>query len=414
MAKRIIFPTPLDATATMIADNGTVMLGVPDVHPSGRPGISFEVPDDHPDWNGARTIVAAPGYQTHDERGILFRRPDLTWGFDKDDYRLVQVSGGGSLSRLSIVNRYFRKDNERFFLNGASAFNILGVLYAEGEAGVRKRLKQRQELGFNAGRYWTAFDIPLIGRVVPRERPGLYVNDIQTVSELSAEYGQYPYWTGLTGPYSATLGGMNAVAEHDYNVMQALLRIPYALYDRRNEYSHPANQIDDTQLATPPAGLLWSQGSDIQDSAPPTPNGLFYAWHPGRGNETQRKVGKQNYDWAVLANDKVNLPGVDDETDRIEPNNANLNQIYDGAANAVLFIAGAFYHSAQAKLFAMFSGNEFEGAQSWNAGVQSIIRQGLDVAQDGSYFNVSAEPYLRIYEKRLGDRVITHKIRKTV
>lgn len=314
-----------------------------------------------------------------------------------------------NLPALELAGRFFRQNGQRFFLNGATGFNGTGRFVYEGPDALRPFLAQRQALGFNAIRLWSAYNIPLIGRVIPREIPDLYERVVPGLSALCAEYGQYPYWTGLTGPYSVTLGGQNEIVEHDRRMQDALSRVPYALYDRRNEFSKDVNQVGPL-----PALTLWtaSQGSGQQDEDPPTPYGRFAARHPG-SSEWQRKVGKQA--WDSQNNLSSNIPWVDDETVRCEPGGeTNHRHAHDAGACGALFIAGAFFHSAQAKLAVPFTGpnGELDTAAGWCEGVASIVAQGLDIAQDGQYTNHGDKlpDIIRIYEKRLGARSITLEI----
>ena len=71
MNKLFWFPTPADVPVTLTPDpTGTVIPGVPDTHSTGRPGISFTIPDATPDSNGA-VLRAGNGYQPAEMRGIL-------------------------------------------------------------------------------------------------------------------------------------------------------------------------------------------------------------------------------------------------------------------------------------------------------------------------------------------------------
>lgn len=92
MSKRFIFPTPLDATVELRHDNGVVRLAVPDTHPSGRPGQSFDLAG-LPNGNGAQITYTHPGYLPTVQRGVLY--VSGTTLFDVDDVHLVP---GGSVS----------------------------------------------------------------------------------------------------------------------------------------------------------------------------------------------------------------------------------------------------------------------------------------------------------------------------
>lgn len=305
-----------------------------------------------------------------------------------------------ALPTLEVRGRYFWQEGRRFFLNGASAFNAYGLYLQQGENAAREFWHQRQEFGFNAGRIWTAYNIPLIGRLVPREVKGFYQR-MTEFNSLCAEYGQYPYWTCFAGANSETLGTQADMIDHR-QMMDVMLAGTFALMDQHNEYDNPPNRESMFIAPNPPASVLWSQGSNSQDTDPPPPLGRFYAYHPASQSEWQRKVGKQNIDFANAHN--VWLPGVDDETVRLEPGGeTSLSHVHDAAQQGAFFIASAFMHSAQAKRAALFSGPELACALAWNEGVRKVH---LDIAQEGQYVrHDSDDPHvLRVYEKVLGDR----------
>lgn len=326
---------------------------------------------------------------------------------DQSKVAMVYRPAVAALVPLDLVGRFFRQSGARCFLNGATGFNVPGRFAYEGSDALRGMLAQRQALGFNAIRLWSAYNIALIGRLIPREFSDFYSRIVPGVSSLCAEYGQYPYWTGLTGPYSVTLGGMPEIAAHDQAMQDALSRIPFALYDRRNEYSKDVNQIDMAKM-----GPLWlpmaSQGSGQQDEDPPTPYGRFAARHPA-GSEQQRKVGKQGWDSQNLLGS--NIPWVDDEVLRYEPGGENRYAVAeDSGQMGAGFIAGAFFHSSQAKLGIEWTANgELVSATGWCAGVARVVAQGLDIVQDGAYLHrtdLETASIIRAYERRLGDRSV--------
>ncbi len=404
---------PKNDSPTIIADNppgGTLLAS----HFEGIPGqlpnrFVAEIPDEITGgawvtYSGGRKRfrVIVPMGGGHWEAGLP---PCLPPEYNGDAEKVAIIYRDvATLPVLERVGRFFRKEGERFFLNGATGFNATSIFAYEGSDALRPLLEQRRRLGFNAIRLWTAYDVPLIGRLVPREMPDFFERVIPGVAHLCAEYGQYPYITGLTGAFSTTLGGMPQIADHDRRLQAALATVPFALYDRRNEASKSFNQIDMAQMA-PLVYEMASQGSNQQDEDPPQPYGRFFARHPG-SSEWQRKVGKQNFDFA---NDHhVDIEGVDDETVRVEPaGEHNRLHCHDAGACGAFFIAGAFFHSAQAKLGIPWDGVELDCAQGWCEGVKSIIAQGLDVVQDGIYGNLGEQqpPLLRVYVKVLAPRV---------
>src|SRR3990167_5263696 len=98
----VIFPDPLTNGYTLRHDTaGWLLTGVPTVHPSGRPGIGFTIPDGTPDEHGIELIGSGPGYYDFRQRGILRLLADGTARTDMDDFRMIKKAGGSSgLGRL--------------------------------------------------------------------------------------------------------------------------------------------------------------------------------------------------------------------------------------------------------------------------------------------------------------------------
>lgn len=97
----IIFPTPIDADCTLQPDNGPVIRGVPAVHPTGRQGQGFTIPDGTNQANGAQLTISSPGKVGLIQRGILFLNnpsfqypwtPGQTAALSADDFHLVTAN----------------------------------------------------------------------------------------------------------------------------------------------------------------------------------------------------------------------------------------------------------------------------------------------------------------------------------
>lgn len=65
------FPTPLSSKAVLRSDAFPTIIGVPDTHPTGRPGQSFEIPDGSLNQQGAQVTTSAPGKVKKIFRGRL-------------------------------------------------------------------------------------------------------------------------------------------------------------------------------------------------------------------------------------------------------------------------------------------------------------------------------------------------------
>lgn len=87
--KLFIFPEPLNSTCSLILDNGVSYVGIRDVHPSGRPAVSFTLPEGTPNGNGCLLNISAPTKVTLEQRGILFLSDsDGTADIVADDFHL--------------------------------------------------------------------------------------------------------------------------------------------------------------------------------------------------------------------------------------------------------------------------------------------------------------------------------------
>lgn len=112
----IIFPDPINATCTLRTDAGDVFTGVAAVHPSGRAGQGFLLPDTTANQNGALLTIAAPTKVTLTQRGILFLRDGIAYpwttgqtaAFSSDDFRLV--SANTTLPRLVVQGEFLAQE----------------------------------------------------------------------------------------------------------------------------------------------------------------------------------------------------------------------------------------------------------------------------------------------------------------
>jgi hypothetical protein len=89
--KLFIFPEPLDSACVLTLDNGNTIIGVSDVHSSGRKGQSFTLPENSPNGNGALLRISKDKKVILVQRGILYTfdslvHPDAM--LTADDFRL--------------------------------------------------------------------------------------------------------------------------------------------------------------------------------------------------------------------------------------------------------------------------------------------------------------------------------------
>lgn len=115
----IIFPTPLDAVCVLQHDTGGwTLTGVPALHPSGRPGQAFAIPEGTPNRNGARLTISHPTYKdTVDQRAVVLLNdgtipwpfgPEQSAAFAADDFILQKTNT--SLPRLVVQGKVIMQD----------------------------------------------------------------------------------------------------------------------------------------------------------------------------------------------------------------------------------------------------------------------------------------------------------------
>lgn len=282
---------------------------------------------------------------------------------------------------------------QRFAVICTSDFNLYNRWFS-GED-IRPVLAQRQALGFNSCRVWTAYRIDLIGDCDPH-RPGFYDSIPAFMSDL-AQYGLYAEITAFTGPYVYFPTDDAKVAHWDR--LDAALTGCTNLLDLEvvNEWDNGPNLGVPFDRIRRPTDKICSHGSSVQDSPPKEPH-WDVAGYRSPGSEWQRKVGHNAMEWA----DTWHIPVWTNEYPRTD-HDGNLDHWYDGAASSVLLCAGAgCFHSPSGKDSTLFEGQELACAQAFIVGALSVPLE----YQDGAYSRLEP-PYppgvIRIYRRTLSD-----------
>lgn len=280
----------------------------------------------------------------------------------------------------------------RFSIRCTSDFNLYNRWFS-GED-ITPVLDQRQALGFNACRVWTAYDIPLIGTCDPH-RPGFYERWPDFMAEL-ADYELYAEVTAFTGPYPY-FPTQASMIDHWNRLDDALTGVTNLLdLEAINEYDNPPNAGVPLDSLRRPIGKIASHGSAVQDAEPKTPH-WDVAGYRSPGSEWQRKVGHNAMEYAAA----WNIPVWTNEYPRTD-NDPNLVHWYDGAASSALLCAGGTFHSPSGKDSTLFQGSELACAQAFIKGALSVPLE----FQDGAY-TVNNPPYpdgvIRIYQRTLPD-----------
>lgn len=276
--------------------------------------------------------------------------------------------------------------------HGCMTSNFNGLNRFRNGEDMRPVLAQRQELGFNVLRDWTAFDIPLIGTCPPTD--DLYAA-IPDYFALCADYGHYVELTAFTGPY-VYFPDHAAMLRH-WDRLQAALVGLTNIFDLEaiNEYNNGPNLGVPLEKLSRPVGVLASHGSAVEDAPPVEPVWDMAGHRPG-SNEWWRKVGHNPM--ADVA-DVYNIPAGCNETVRMPDNDSNLIHAYDAAASAALLCAFSCFHSPSGKNATLFAGRELICAQAWADGARSVPLE----FQAGAYFRRDDPQYLRVYGRRLSD-----------
>jgi hypothetical protein len=345
------------------------------------------------EFQGGELRLTADGYESFIQR-VLIQREMGEHTMAVDAIRLPRLQVRGEYLQLETGQRWTEIET--------SDFNLLSR-YAAGED-ITPVLLQRQDVGFNTLRVWTAYDLNNagIGQLFPS--PSVYTA-IPGFVKLCARYGFYVEFTGFTGPYSTVFVDDDAKVNHWENLISATVGLPNVYLELVNEYSNPPNVDIPMSRFRRPMTVLASHGSDVQDAMPPQPFWDLVTYRPGGGGEWQRKVGHNA--WEDVAS-WANVPTISNETTRFPDSDSNINHAYDAAAGAALMAAGAAFHSVHGKNSTLFVGGELDAARAWVAGARSVPL----ACQGQPYRNLSGQDasYLRIYQ-RGGDPACIVRIR---
>ena len=253
----------------------------------------------------------------------------------------------------------------RFTIIQTSNFNGLNRYRTEGAKAMRPVLQQRQALGFNALRDWTAFDIPLIGTCAPTD--DLYAAIPDYFGEC-ADFGFYGELTAFTGPYPYFHTEADFLRHWD-RLDRACEGLTNLLdLEAVNEGDNGPNLGVPLKALRRPAGKIASHGSAVQDAPPMEPVWDVAQHRPG-SSEWWRKVGHNAMSDVA---DVYQVPAWCNETPRMPDNDSDPNHAYDAAAGAALLCAGSCFHSPGGKNATLFTGQELVCAQAWADGARSV------------------------------------------
>lgn len=297
-----------------------------------------------------------------------------------------------ALPRLVARGQYFQLETgARFTWIGASSFNLLNR-FRHGED-IEPVLQQLQDLGFNAVRVFTVYDICATGQgcqAIGRSEPtaDLYAA-VPAFSRALARHGLYAELVAFTGPYPF-FASEDAMVQHWEALIAAARGLSNLTLELVNEADHPANAGVPLERMRRPEGVIASHGSCTQDQEPVSPPWDYATYRPA-GGEWQRKVGHNA--WEVA--EAWQVPVISNETVRIPDNERNADHVFDAAAGATLFVAGAVFHSVSGKAASLLSAEEAALARAWVSGAQAVPL----ACQGQPYRHLDDGPFLRVYQR---------------
>lgn len=104
-----VFPTPPDARCELrLDDTGKTLIAAPAIHPSGRSGQAFIVPEDTPDGHGAGWTTTAPKKATVYLHGVLWlKRPSCSLDVDTVELPTVPMI---NMPRLATQGKFITRN----------------------------------------------------------------------------------------------------------------------------------------------------------------------------------------------------------------------------------------------------------------------------------------------------------------
>jgi len=281
---------------------------------------------------------------------------------------------------------------QRFTVIQTSDFNLYNRWFS-GED-VSPVLEQRQSLGFNSVRVWTAYDIDKIGTCDPH-RSGFYQRWPEFMADLEAAE-LYAEVTAFTGPYPY-FSNQQAMIAHWNALDDAMTGCPNLLdLEAINEYDNGPNAGVPLDHLRRPSGKLASHGSGAQDSPPAQPH-WDVAGYRSPSSEWQRKTSHNAMEWA----ETWGIPVWTNEFPRTDNDPTEIHWEDAGAAGALLCAGPGCFHSPEGKTSTLFQGQTLACAKAFIRGARSVPLE----FQAGQYVRIENNPpgVIRVYRRQLAD-----------
>lgn len=294
------------------------------------------------------------------------------------------------LPRLCVRGKFFAcEDGAPWTMVECSDFNLPGLAKAGGN--VDLIFQQRQACGFNAMRWFTAYNVPGIGRLVPDD--ALY-DVLANLIDRAHHFGIRPELVAFTGPYEGLFADEAAMLRH----WDRLRELPIDFLEAINESDNPANKGVPLDKLIRPSGILSSHGSNCADEQGVTPFWDYSSYHSNDLSEWWRKTGHNSMERADLDG----VPYTANENTRMPDNDANPIHAEDASRAAALLCAGSCFHSVRGKTSELWDGQELVCAQAWARGARDVPLE----FQQGQYHHrqdLEAPGIIRAYDRTLSD-----------
>lgn len=269
-----VFPTPLDATCELRHDTGGwTLTAAPGVHPTGRPGQVFTIPDATPQANGCALTISAVKKDPLFQRGILIIGAETY--LRMDDFHLATGGGGSAFAPVRIDGDHFVANGQRWIWRMTTGFCDYQVFLNGGD--LRSLLRQNQDLGARGRRVF--LNMVNITDFNPDAYGQTFYDRLPEFVAVNAEYEQYIEFDVL--PDSGYRGWSHGKCLDFWaRVNDSLDRANWNHFrSLTNEFDHGGNLVGSPNEYPRPAYPLVSQGSAVSDAPPPRPGWGFREFH---------------------------------------------------------------------------------------------------------------------------------------
>ena len=303
--KLVIFPSPEDATVTLIHDSGRVFTSQPKTV-AGRPAQVVQIDQDVPNGHGAALVLQRAGYSPQDPHGVLWMdmlNPETqSVGLLVDTFTLQPLPAPTPVPGPTPVfgplhvtdSHLFTANGARWKAKGATDFRMLKRVY-DGED-VRPLLDQRKAAGANILRIASMKANNTGWHLDPREDSTRFWASVDTLWRWMKERELWAYQSVLLD--TKMLGIDHSTQQLLWTAFGDAARSSefagQILLELMNENGHPTQQVDPWAF-TRQTGVLCSRGSGLTDADVVRPT-WDIAGYSSRRDSPPDTRGFTNYD----------------------------------------------------------------------------------------------------------------------